>query len=226
MTNSHQIKALKESQSRLRQYTDIAFLNLGKNEDANVFSLDGIANIATRAINNAFKKIDIDIKKIELLEQDFKISPNSTIASKLLEFSKLLLLKKFNKDAIRVLTKLINFKFQDSIIPLGRIFMYGVKSKLGRPEYKNKKNALKCFKLGHSLNIQEASYLLGVLYRENGQKDTAKTVFSKNMREGCIKSTVEVICILQEELSDTNNENEKQRIAQVIFNLRSDLDAN
>ncbi|MCY9866139.1 hypothetical protein OTK49_26740 [Vibrio coralliirubri] len=225
MTSSQEISLLRQKQKSVRKLTNEAYIALAEIKEPSKakFSIDGLGIVASKIVNKAFKALSPDTYTIKELEIKFEERPTRLLATELLRHSRTLLAKKLNADAVRVLRSLTKRKIEDAIVSLGTIFMYGVKDRIGKTEFKHPQNAMKCLTLGVGCGNIEAGYLLGALFRSFGQNDKAKETFYQNIDRGCIKSVTEVIILLQVESAASTDARHRAIIEQKIRNLRTDL---
>ena len=225
MGNLSQIKQLKLRQKAISELVDNAYTALANTTQLNYnyFSLDGVDLLVKKIIQKTFSSVNLELSKIQKLDHDFKLKPTNKKASELMFFAKKLLAKRMNHEAVIVLKSLYKHQFKETFIVLGEVFMYGVKNRLGHVEFKHPQNAKRCLQKGLSCGNIESGYLLGVLYRTYGQIEKAQQVFESNSKLGCIKSTTEVIILLQAEVSKSQDLKHSAILKQKIKNLRSDL---
>ena len=135
-----------------------------------------------------------------------------------------LLYIKNNSKAIDMLVELSSSGNKVATLKLGKIYLNGIKNRFGKIEYKKPREALRHLTISQTDGFKEAGYLIGTLYYNHGQVDIAKTVFFINHRNGCIRSSTELIVIIQEELN-TKRCTPKQSLIlkQQILNIRSDI---
>lgn len=225
MTSSQEISLLRQKQKSVRRLTNEAYFALAVAQEPSKakFSIDGLGLIANKIVTKAFKALSPDTYTIKDLELRFEERPTKSLAIELLRHSRSLLAKKLNADAVRILRSLTKRKVEDAIVSLGTIFMYGVKDRIGKVEFKHPQNAMKCLTLGNECGNIEAGYLLGALLRSFGQNEKAKETFYQNIKRGCIKSVAEVIILLQVEAAACTDARQRAIIEQKIRNLRTDL---
>ncbi|UKA04707.1 hypothetical protein [Photobacterium damselae] len=106
-----------------------------------------------------------------------------------------------NTKAVEMLNNLASDKEPNVYFQLGKIYINGVKNKVGIVEFYDPRKALLNLIKARDLNVLEAGYLLGVIYNKYGKIEEAKQVFFINHRNGCIRSSAELLLILQGELN-------------------------
>ncbi|MGR5559511.1 hypothetical protein ACQKQC_24865 [Vibrio fortis] len=175
-------------------------------------SADELPKIDTSSVSTTLRAISRFMRNVSLDE-----TPSVELAEKLIK-------QKKNKQAVFMLQDLL--KSQKVIVAgfrLGRVFLTGLRSKAGNVEFAHPKNSLTYLSYCKKNGIKEASYYLGLLYNKFKQFDKARLQFESRHKEGCARSTAELILMYQRELCKTSDNKKLQVLNQKIAALRADL---
>ena len=142
------------------------------------------------------------------------------------ESIRLLSIKETTK-AVDMLTFLADNKNYKANYHLGKIYIDGAKNKVGVVEFCNPRKALLNLITARDGKILEAGYLLGLIYYKYGKIDEAKQVFFLNHRNGCMRSSTELVLILQEDLAQAKQGSREAGIINTyIQSIKTDISAN
>ncbi|ELP6119045.1 TPA: hypothetical protein I7730_20380 [Vibrio vulnificus] len=171
-----------------------------------------LPKIDTSSVSLTLRAISRFMRTITLDE-----TPSVELAEKLIK-------EKKNKQAVFMLQDLL--KSQKVIAAgfrLGRVFLTGLRSKAGSVEYAHPKNSLTYLSYCKKNGIREAGYYLGLLFNKFKQYDKARVQFELRHKEGCARSTAELILMYQREVCKTSDNRKLQVLNQKIAALRADL---
>lgn len=134
--------------------------------------------------------------------------------------------KNKNSEAVKKLIGHLKDGDLWSIFTLGKIYMNGLRNKLGKVEFLSLSNSHKCLTHCSRSNYPDSAYYLGLLLKKSGDADNAEKIFEAMHNNGCVKSSTELIIILKEKISVADSELDKLKLMQRVLIVRSDIEYN
>lgn len=131
--------------------------------------------------------------------------------------------KKDNKTAVSALKNLSkrgNIAAQNK---LGEVSCFGLKSRLGRIEYKNIDYGISVLQFRIKKQDSEAAYQLGRHFKAVNELDRAVFYFEKAYELGNQKVYPELLVLYKQQLTTASLYEEKLRLNQKISNIKSEL---
>ncbi|PSV01192.1 hypothetical protein [Photobacterium kishitanii] len=202
------IKRIRDENRRLSSLIDKEFIEILNKDDSDF-------TFKTHDLNTSFiRKIKKTIKSLSFKQEE----------SNSIYYAINLIHKKKNREAVQLLMKLSQEGLLDASLRLGKIFFTGLRNRIGELEFKNPRASAKHLQTCFDKGVGEAGYLLGVLFLKFGKAKNAKKIFYTNHKNGCVRSSAELIILLQCEIAEkTLTPKEEAIIRQQIANIKADI---